>query len=237
MPRSEHCRIRGNCLNGIVLLSLAQVPAADGAPGDGRAAPASGGSSGRSEPSKGLEPFRRPLGRSGERSKPVSEALRTVARHGRGAGGRATRPSWMPIGAGPAARLLGSWAARAGRARPSLRSKTVGADVDRSASPARAANPFLRERSSAAFRPQRRGAHLQDRISRGLTGSLLSDDVLRLLERRRDSQQSAGLEPAERANRSAEPTMGAPAARPPWSAAQVAESLVLRRTLPIDLNH
>jgi hypothetical protein len=37
-------------------------------------------SSGRSEPSNGLEPFRRPLGGLGERSKAVSEALWTVAR-------------------------------------------------------------------------------------------------------------------------------------------------------------
>jgi hypothetical protein len=40
-------------------LSLAQAPAAGGAPAAGRPAPASGGSSGRSEPSNGLE--RRPL--------------------------------------------------------------------------------------------------------------------------------------------------------------------------------
>jgi hypothetical protein len=33
MPRSERCRIRGNCLHGIALPSLAQAPAADGAPG------------------------------------------------------------------------------------------------------------------------------------------------------------------------------------------------------------
>ena len=36
------------------------------------------------EASNGLEPFRRPLAGLGERSKAVSEALRTVARHGRG---------------------------------------------------------------------------------------------------------------------------------------------------------
>jgi hypothetical protein len=33
MPRSERCRIRGNCLHGIALLSLAQGPVAAGAPG------------------------------------------------------------------------------------------------------------------------------------------------------------------------------------------------------------
>jgi hypothetical protein len=67
MPRSERCGIRGNCLDGIAMLSLAQAPVAGGAAGGrgalgaGRTALASGGSSGRSEPS-GLEPFRRPLG-------------------------------------------------------------------------------------------------------------------------------------------------------------------------------
>jgi hypothetical protein len=44
------------------------------------------------------------MGGLGERSKAVSEALRTVAWHG-----RATRPRWKTIGAGPPA--------RAGRAR------------------------------------------------------------------------------------------------------------------------
>src|ERR1700733_6009991 len=44
MPRSERCRIRGNCLDRIALLSLAQAPVADGALRVGRAAPASGGS-------------------------------------------------------------------------------------------------------------------------------------------------------------------------------------------------
>ncbi len=42
MPRSERCRIRGNCLQGIALPSPAQAPAAGRAPGAGRAAPASG---------------------------------------------------------------------------------------------------------------------------------------------------------------------------------------------------
>ena len=102
MPRSERCRIRGNCLDGIALPSLAQAPVAGGAPAAGRAAPASGGSSGRSEPSNGLEPFRRPLAGLGERSKAVSEALRTVARawasgkaeHGRRSGPGRQRASW-----------------------------------------------------------------------------------------------------------------------------------------------
>jgi hypothetical protein len=61
--------MRGNCLDGIALLSLAQAPVAGaalplvdfltagGAPGGPRAAHC-----GRSEPSNGLEPFRRPLG-------------------------------------------------------------------------------------------------------------------------------------------------------------------------------
>jgi hypothetical protein len=58
----------------------------------------------------GLSPSGDPL-RLGERSMPVSKALGTVARAwAREAGGRATRPSWKTIGAGPAARLL-----RAGR--------------------------------------------------------------------------------------------------------------------------
>jgi hypothetical protein len=93
------------CLPWRKLLALAErLPPAEH-PGAGRAAPASGGSLGRSEPSNGLEPFRRPLAGLGERSKAVSEALRTVARHE-----RATRPSWKTIGAGPAMRLL-----RAGR--------------------------------------------------------------------------------------------------------------------------
>jgi hypothetical protein len=39
MPRSERCHIRGNCLHGITLPSLAQVPVAGRAPGDGRALP------------------------------------------------------------------------------------------------------------------------------------------------------------------------------------------------------
>jgi hypothetical protein len=33
MPRSERCRIRGNCLHGIALPSLAQAPVAGGASG------------------------------------------------------------------------------------------------------------------------------------------------------------------------------------------------------------
>ena len=76
------CRIRGNCLHGIALPSLAQAPVADAAPCADRAAMASGLSSGRSEPSDGLSPSgeRRSLG---ERSKAVSEAQRTVAGHGR----------------------------------------------------------------------------------------------------------------------------------------------------------
>jgi hypothetical protein len=42
MPRSERRRIRGNCLDGIALPSLAQAPVAGGAPAAGRGAPASG---------------------------------------------------------------------------------------------------------------------------------------------------------------------------------------------------
>src|SRR5580692_12929069 len=64
MPRSERCRIRGNCLHGIAPLSLAQAPVAGAAPAADRAAPAWGGRSGRSEPPNGVEPFRRPLGGS-----------------------------------------------------------------------------------------------------------------------------------------------------------------------------
>jgi hypothetical protein len=111
MPRSERCRIRANCLQGIA----APFPCAsscrrrkrlslDERPGVGRLV----GPSGRL---KGLESFRRP-GAGGWRTvKAVSEALRTVAR------ARASdkqRPSWKTIGAGPAARL-GAGAARAGR--------------------------------------------------------------------------------------------------------------------------
>jgi hypothetical protein len=152
MPRSERCRIRGNCLNGIVLLSLAQAPAADGAPaaagllplrsawrwssrpgvgrkrrsllealgvGGGSAAGGASGAgrpqrraAGRSEPSNGLEAFRRSLAGLGERPKAVSEALRTMARAW--AGGERTRPSWKTIEAGPAARLLGGRLGSAG---------------------------------------------------------------------------------------------------------------------------
>ena len=78
----------------------------------GRAAPASGGSSGRSEPSKGLEPFRRPLAGLGERSKAVSEALRTVAR------AWASDKAELEDDRGRAGSAPpGGWAARAGRAR------------------------------------------------------------------------------------------------------------------------
>jgi hypothetical protein len=115
MPRSERCRIRGNCLDGIALPFLAQAPVAGGPcrrrrPGAGRAPPALGGPSGRSEPSNGLEPFGRPLAGLGERSKAVSEALRTVARAWAsdkaeledGSGSGRKRASW-------------GWVARAGR--------------------------------------------------------------------------------------------------------------------------
>jgi len=51
---------------------------------------------------RGLSPLGDRWAGLGERSKAVSEALRTVARLGRGAGGRATRPSWKTIGSGPA---------------------------------------------------------------------------------------------------------------------------------------
>ena len=89
-----------------------RAPAAGRAPGDARAAPALGGSSGQSEPSNGLEPFRRPLGRVWASGEGRQRALRTVARAW-GAGGRATTSNWKTIGAGPAARLLGGWTARA----------------------------------------------------------------------------------------------------------------------------
>src|ERR1700722_6841523 len=36
LPRSERCRIRGNCVHGIALPSLAQAPVAGGAPGAAR---------------------------------------------------------------------------------------------------------------------------------------------------------------------------------------------------------
>jgi hypothetical protein len=66
-----------------------------------------GGSSGRSAPSNGLKPFRRPLAGLGERSKAVSEALRTVAK---------AWANWRRSGPG---RQRASWglAACAGRAR------------------------------------------------------------------------------------------------------------------------
>ena len=35
MPRSERCRIRGNCVHGIALPSRAQAPVAGGAPVEG----------------------------------------------------------------------------------------------------------------------------------------------------------------------------------------------------------
>ena len=107
MPLSERYRIRGNCLHGIAPLSLAQAPVADrapaagGAPGARRTAPASGGSSGRASRRTVLEP-------SGDRWRvsqaieTISEALRTVAR----AWARGRRSTWKTIGAGPAARLL-----------------------------------------------------------------------------------------------------------------------------------
>jgi hypothetical protein len=92
MPRSGRCRIRGNCLDGIALLSLAQAPVAGAAPAAARASAAGGASgAGRAPPAgaapragasrrTGLSPSRRPLAVLGERSKAVSEALRTVAR-------------------------------------------------------------------------------------------------------------------------------------------------------------
>ena len=96
------------CLPWRKHLALAErLPPAEH-PGAGRAAPASGGPSGRSEPSKGLEPFRRPPAAGlGERSKAISEALRTVARHGpgkqrssdkAGAGRRSWRARSVPPG-------------------------------------------------------------------------------------------------------------------------------------------
>jgi hypothetical protein len=117
MPRSERCRVRGNCLDGIALPSRGQAPAAGGPPGAGRAAPTAhrAGASRR----RGLSPSRRPLG-LGERSKAVSDSLRTWRGHGRG--GQAIERqgrSWKTIGPGPAARLLG--AGRPARAEPRRR--------------------------------------------------------------------------------------------------------------------
>jgi hypothetical protein len=77
-------------------------------------------SSGRSEPSSGLGPFRRPLAALGTRSKAVSEALRTVARAWAGAGeverqgpsleGDRGRAGSAPPGAGqPALAHRGRW--------------------------------------------------------------------------------------------------------------------------------
>jgi hypothetical protein len=70
MPRSERGRIRGNCRQRIALPSLAQAPAAGGAPAH-RA-----GASRRT----GLSPSGDRWAGLGERSKAVSEDLRTVAR-------------------------------------------------------------------------------------------------------------------------------------------------------------
>ena len=111
MPRSERCASGAiastvsPCLPWRKLLSR-------GAPRAGRAAPASGGSSGRSEPSKGLEPFRRPLAGLGERSKAASEALRTAARAWASDKAELADDRGRPGSAPPR-----GWAARAGRAR------------------------------------------------------------------------------------------------------------------------
>jgi hypothetical protein len=119
MPRSERCRIRGNCLHGIALPSRAQAPVADRAPGAGRgsclgrppaagrapaggrapgagrAVPASGGSSGRSE---GLSP-------SGDRRAVESRQQ-----------GSENRSEGMGERQGPSWKTIGGRAARAGRA-------------------------------------------------------------------------------------------------------------------------
>jgi hypothetical protein len=82
MPRSERCRIRGNCLDGIALPSPAQAPVADGAPGAGQSGPRPRTAHRAGASRTGLSP-------SGDRwrvwagSGPAVEALRTAARHGR----------------------------------------------------------------------------------------------------------------------------------------------------------
>ena len=108
MPRSERCRIRGNCLHGIALPSLAQalslterlaLPGQRQGHGRGQAAPASAAHRAGASRRKGLEPFRRPLGGCGR-------AVETRQRGhedsgdgmGEAAGGRATRPGCKAIG-------------------------------------------------------------------------------------------------------------------------------------------
>jgi hypothetical protein len=83
VPRSERCRIQGNCADAIPGHARGQAPAAGGAPGAARTAPASGGSSGPREPSNGLEPFRRPL--VGLGSSPCRRGSEDLGQgHGRG---------------------------------------------------------------------------------------------------------------------------------------------------------
>jgi hypothetical protein len=110
MPRSERCRIRGNCLQGIALLSLAQAPVADGAPAADRAARRAGASR-----RTGLSP-------SGERWRGWASGRNPSARlSGRGQGmGEGSRRSSDKAQLeddrpGPASALPGGWAARAGR--------------------------------------------------------------------------------------------------------------------------
>jgi hypothetical protein len=103
MPRSERCRIRGNCLHGIALPALAQAPVVDGAPGAGR--------EGRRRAARRAGASRRTgLSPSGDHwrvwaggRKPSAWLWGPSRGHG-----PATRPSWKTIGAGPAARLLGA---------------------------------------------------------------------------------------------------------------------------------
>jgi hypothetical protein len=84
MPRSERCRIRGNCLDGIALPSLAQAPVARAAERLAlvRRPPASGDSSDRSEPSNGLEP-------SGDRRRVWASGRKADSKGMGAAGGRA----------------------------------------------------------------------------------------------------------------------------------------------------
>jgi hypothetical protein len=85
MPRSERCRIRGNCLHGIALPSPAQAPAsrrapdAGGAPGDSRAARRRAAHRARASRRTGSS-LRRPLGGFGRAVESRPEGLRTVAK-------------------------------------------------------------------------------------------------------------------------------------------------------------
>jgi hypothetical protein len=124
MPRSECGRVRGNCTDATPGHARGQAPVAGRAPG------AVERSCRRPESLALVERLRRRaahragasrrtgLSLSGDRWR-VGRAVdgRQRGSEDRGEGnGRATRPSWKTIGAGPAARL-GAGAARAGRTR------------------------------------------------------------------------------------------------------------------------